>query len=235
MTGSTTSAVTIQTSPQSVPSPPQWLGEVTLIVSWLARQGMLATIAEQVRFAPDPRPTSCPAPLASPLCARLPGTQARGDRAHPHHRLASPYAPMARHLRECGQRRVSGRAAPGGDSDRALRAGPPPQSSVRHPPPGWAIWDWSGPLGPGGPRLCDAGPRLSPAGSGWGYGLACTCPQTSASRIQKAGFAAPSTTVRRCPWGRRGRWAGSSSPRIRLLRGKVGWVWNAKVLSTSSS
>ncbi len=45
------SAVTIQTSSQSMPSTPSWFGEVTVIVSHLAHQGVLAEISEQVRFA----------------------------------------------------------------------------------------------------------------------------------------------------------------------------------------
>src|SRR6266852_4838195 len=45
------SPVNIQTSTQSVPSIPDWFGEVTLIVSHLHHQGVLATISEQVRFA----------------------------------------------------------------------------------------------------------------------------------------------------------------------------------------
>jgi hypothetical protein len=45
------SSVTIQTSSQSVPSPPLWFGEVTLIASFLKRQKVLAAIEEQVRFA----------------------------------------------------------------------------------------------------------------------------------------------------------------------------------------
>jgi hypothetical protein len=45
------SSVTIQASHQSVPSPPFWFGEVTLIASFLKRQEVLAAIEEQVRFA----------------------------------------------------------------------------------------------------------------------------------------------------------------------------------------
>jgi hypothetical protein len=43
--------VHIQTSPQSIPSTPSWLGEITLIVHHLQRQGVLAALEEQVRFA----------------------------------------------------------------------------------------------------------------------------------------------------------------------------------------
>src|SRR5713226_573170 len=45
------SPVNIQTSTQSVPSIPDWFGEVTLIVSHLHHQGVLAAIEEQVCFA----------------------------------------------------------------------------------------------------------------------------------------------------------------------------------------
>jgi hypothetical protein len=45
------SSVNIQTSAQSVPSVPAWFGEVTLIVHHLQRQGVLAAIEQQVRFA----------------------------------------------------------------------------------------------------------------------------------------------------------------------------------------
>ena len=51
MTSITHSFVSIQTSSQSVPRAPSWLGEVTLIVHHLQRQGVLAAIEEQVRFA----------------------------------------------------------------------------------------------------------------------------------------------------------------------------------------
>jgi hypothetical protein len=44
-------SVTIQTSAQSVPSTPGWMGEVTLIAHFLRKQGVLSAIAEQVRFA----------------------------------------------------------------------------------------------------------------------------------------------------------------------------------------
>src|SRR5260370_18523375 len=45
------SSVIIQTSAQSVPSTPSWLGEVTLIAHFLRCQGVLSSIEEQVRFA----------------------------------------------------------------------------------------------------------------------------------------------------------------------------------------
>src|SRR6266704_6152464 len=45
------SPVNIQTSTQSVPSIPDWFGEVTLIVSHLHHQGVFADLAEQVRLA----------------------------------------------------------------------------------------------------------------------------------------------------------------------------------------
>lgn len=45
------SSVTIQTSSQSAPSAPFWFGEVTLIATFLKRQGVLTAIEEQVRFA----------------------------------------------------------------------------------------------------------------------------------------------------------------------------------------
>lgn len=51
MTDIASSPVTIQSSVQSVPSVPAWFGEVTLIVQHLKRQGVLAAIEEQVRFA----------------------------------------------------------------------------------------------------------------------------------------------------------------------------------------
>jgi hypothetical protein len=51
MTSIAYSSVSIQTSAQSVPSIPDWFGEVTVIVSHLQHQGVLAEISEQVRFA----------------------------------------------------------------------------------------------------------------------------------------------------------------------------------------
>jgi hypothetical protein len=45
------SPVIIQTSAQSVPSIPDWFGEITLMVHHLQQQGVLAAIEEQVRFA----------------------------------------------------------------------------------------------------------------------------------------------------------------------------------------
>jgi hypothetical protein len=44
-------SVTIQTSAQSVPSTPAWFGEVTLIAHYLKHLGVLAVLAENVRFA----------------------------------------------------------------------------------------------------------------------------------------------------------------------------------------
>jgi len=51
MTSIADSSVSIQTSSESVPSPPCWLGEVVLIVEYLCKQGVLAAIDERVRFA----------------------------------------------------------------------------------------------------------------------------------------------------------------------------------------
>ena len=44
-------AVSIQTSSESVPAPPSWLGEVTLIVGYLRQHDVLTKISEGVRFA----------------------------------------------------------------------------------------------------------------------------------------------------------------------------------------
>jgi hypothetical protein len=51
MTSIADSPVTIQTSPQSVPSTPSWLGEVTLLAHYLRHQDILSTLEEHVRFA----------------------------------------------------------------------------------------------------------------------------------------------------------------------------------------
>src|SRR6266496_1905545 len=51
MTSIADSSVSIQTSSESVPSTPCWLGEVVLIVEHLRKQGVLAAINERVRFA----------------------------------------------------------------------------------------------------------------------------------------------------------------------------------------
>src|SRR5256885_771755 len=51
MTAIAYSAVTIQTSEPSVPSIPDWFGEITLLAHHLQHQGVLAAIEEQVRFA----------------------------------------------------------------------------------------------------------------------------------------------------------------------------------------
>ena len=51
MTSIAYSPVNIQTSAHSVPSTPSWFGEVTLFAHHLQRQGVLAAIEEQVRFA----------------------------------------------------------------------------------------------------------------------------------------------------------------------------------------
>src|SRR6266700_7894 len=45
------SSVNIQTSVQSVPSIPDWFGEITLMAHHLQQQGVLAAIEEQVHFA----------------------------------------------------------------------------------------------------------------------------------------------------------------------------------------
>ena len=51
MTSIAYSSVSIQASAHSVPSTPCWFGEVTLMAHHLKRQGTLAAIEEQVRFA----------------------------------------------------------------------------------------------------------------------------------------------------------------------------------------
>src|SRR5258708_5500085 len=42
---------THQNAPHEVPSPPAWFGELTVIAHFLQQQGVLAAIAEHVRFA----------------------------------------------------------------------------------------------------------------------------------------------------------------------------------------
>ena len=42
---------THQTSPQVVPSPPAWFGELTVIAHFLKQQGVWAARASRVRFA----------------------------------------------------------------------------------------------------------------------------------------------------------------------------------------
>src|SRR2546429_281032 len=44
-------SVHIQTSSESVPAPPSWFGEITLMAHHLQQQGVLAAIEEQVHFA----------------------------------------------------------------------------------------------------------------------------------------------------------------------------------------
>ncbi|MGH2494795.1 MAG: hypothetical protein ACRDIV_08825 [Ktedonobacteraceae bacterium] len=51
MTSIADSAVLIQTSSVSVPSPPSWFGEVVLITAQLRQHGVLSKISERVRFA----------------------------------------------------------------------------------------------------------------------------------------------------------------------------------------
>ncbi len=51
MNSITDSAVTIQTSSESVPSTPPFLGEVALLVHHRSLQGILNAISQQVRFA----------------------------------------------------------------------------------------------------------------------------------------------------------------------------------------
>jgi len=51
MTSIADSSVIIQTSSESVPATPCWLGEVVLIVEHLCKQGVLTAINERVRFA----------------------------------------------------------------------------------------------------------------------------------------------------------------------------------------
>src|SRR2546421_9652691 len=45
------SNVEIQTSPESVPSMPSWMGELTIVAHYLTQLGLLEQIAERVRFA----------------------------------------------------------------------------------------------------------------------------------------------------------------------------------------
>jgi len=51
MSSSTHVSVTIQTSEQSVPSVPDWFGEVVLIIEHLRKQGALTKLSERVRFS----------------------------------------------------------------------------------------------------------------------------------------------------------------------------------------
>jgi hypothetical protein len=51
MTSIADGSVIIQTSSESVPSPPSWFGEVVLMAAYLRKQGVLTKISERVRFA----------------------------------------------------------------------------------------------------------------------------------------------------------------------------------------
>jgi hypothetical protein len=51
MTSMAPSPVQIQTSPESVPCSPSWLGEVALIGHYLRQLGLLEQMEERVRFA----------------------------------------------------------------------------------------------------------------------------------------------------------------------------------------
>jgi hypothetical protein len=51
MRSHTDGGVIVQTSTESVPSPPSWFGEVVLIVEYLRKHGVLTKISEGVRFA----------------------------------------------------------------------------------------------------------------------------------------------------------------------------------------
>jgi hypothetical protein len=51
MTSITDGAVIIQTSAESVPSTPSWVGEVTLLARYLRKHHVLTQINEGVRFA----------------------------------------------------------------------------------------------------------------------------------------------------------------------------------------
>jgi hypothetical protein len=51
MTSIASSVIHLQTSPQSVPSTPSWLGEVALVAHYLTSQGVMEQIARQVHSA----------------------------------------------------------------------------------------------------------------------------------------------------------------------------------------
>jgi len=51
MTSIADGSVIIQTSSESLPSPPSWFGEVVLIAAHLRQHGVLSKISERVRFA----------------------------------------------------------------------------------------------------------------------------------------------------------------------------------------
>ena len=51
MTSIADGSMHIQTSAESVPSPPSWFGEVTVMATHLRKHNVLAKISERVRFA----------------------------------------------------------------------------------------------------------------------------------------------------------------------------------------
>jgi hypothetical protein len=51
MTSIADGSVSIQTSAESVPSPPSWFGEVALMAAYLRKQGVLTKLGERVHFA----------------------------------------------------------------------------------------------------------------------------------------------------------------------------------------
>src|SRR5260221_10471562 len=51
MSSVSSSPVNIQASAESLPSVPEWFGEVTLVARHLEQQGVLSAVSERVRFA----------------------------------------------------------------------------------------------------------------------------------------------------------------------------------------
>jgi hypothetical protein len=51
MNSMTSSHVNIQTSPQSVPSTPSWMGEVAVVAHYLIHVGLLEKIRQEMRFS----------------------------------------------------------------------------------------------------------------------------------------------------------------------------------------
>jgi hypothetical protein len=110
----TLSTITVQTTPESQPSTPDWMGEVTAFAQILTQTGILTALTERVRFARARMGTyeliDFVVVLIGYALSGEPILQAFSDRLFP---FAEVFLALFGGARS-GQRRASAHAVPGG-------------------------------------------------------------------------------------------------------------------------
>ncbi len=157
-------AVTIQTSAESVLSPPSWFGEVILLARYLKQQGVLE--AARQRALPQTEDLPPARRRLDDVCA--PGYTGRKRGQVVHTRTVISQAHSFQWLGSFGNRgngRYRTELRKARSCHHALPRGVPAPAGTHPAPARWTVWHGGRALRPGWLRLCDPRQRLHRARS----------------------------------------------------------------------